>query len=259
LIDTPSTHALRAELRRLARFDRGPGAAPPILITGENGIGKGILARAIHGLSRRAAAPFVVVPCLALPADLLEVEIFGDERRALGSPRPGLLELANGGTLLLDGVHRIPLDLQARLLEALEERLVRRLGGSAPRSLEVRVIAATDVDLERAVRSGAFRKDLLQRLNRLTLPVRPLRERPDDIVPLARHFANRFARLRGLPHVRLTSGAERRLRAHTWPGNVRELSRVMERAAARRAGEEIGVDDLQLPGRAPRRPRTRMP
>ncbi len=247
--DSPSARALHAQVSRLAAMDDGRGPAPPVLVAGETGTGKGVVAREIHALSRRASRPFVEVGCAATPASWLELELFGHEPRAFPEATvamPGLFEVAEGGTLFLDEVEALPLDLQGRLLAAIEDRSVRRLGAAAATSHDVRVIVATHVDLGDAVRRGAFRADLLDRfrLSMVTLP--PLRERPDDIVPLARYFVGQFARSPG-GAPRLTLDAEDRLRRYRWPGNVRELSDVIERAAQRREGEDISAEELGLP------------
>jgi DNA-binding NtrC family response regulator len=247
LVDSPSARALQRELDRLAQLDRGPGNAPSVLIVGERGTGKSLVAQAIHALSRRSARPFVEVRCWALPAEGMALELFGREGTPPALPHAGLLERADGGTVLLDGVHRVPLDVQRTLVRTLEEGAVRRLGGRAAQPLEVRVIAATDADLEDAVRSGAFRGDLLRRLNELSLALPPLRERPDDIVPLARYFAARTAEGRGLSPARLSPEAEARLGRYHWPGNVGELAAVIERAVLRRRREAIDAQDIDLP------------
>jgi DNA-binding NtrC family response regulator len=247
--DSPSARVLRAQLSRLADMDDGSGAAPPVLITGEIGTGKGVVAWEIHALSRRASRAFVEVECAAVPASRLELELFGCERGAIPdapAATPGLFEAADGGTLFLDDVDALSLDLQRKLLAGIEESAVRRLGGVEARSLDIRVLVASHVDLHDAVRRGTFRADLLDRLALSVLPLPPLRERPDDIVPLARYFVGQFAQHHGGVR-RLTTDAEERLRRYRWPGNVRELSHVIERAAMRRGREEIGAEELGLP------------
>jgi DNA-binding NtrC family response regulator len=248
IVDSPSTRRLREQMSHLAGMDEEPGGAPPILIAGEVGTGKGVVAREIHALSRRAARAFVEVECGALSAFRLELELFGAERGGGGATTafPGLFEAADGGTLLLDSVDALSLHLQGRLIAFLESREVRRLGGIATGALDIRVIVATHVDLAAAARRGTFRADLFDRFARSTLSLLPLRERPDDILPLARHFAGRLARGHG-EALRLTTDAEEQLRRYAWPGNVRELSNVIERAARRRGREEIGAAELGLP------------
>src|SRR5262249_44656647 len=242
--------ALRTQLSRLATTDDGGGASPPpILITGEIGTGKGLVARKIHSLSRRASRPFLEIGCAGTPASWLDLELFGCEPGALPDATlamPGLFEVAEGGTVFLDEVEALPLDLQGRLLAAIEERSVRRLGAAESTPHYARVIVATHVDLGEAVRRRGFRADLLDCFRLSTLALRPLRERPDDIVPLARYFIGRFARYHG-EAPRLTADAEERLRGYRGPGNVRELSDVMERAARRRTQGDIGAEQLGLP------------
>ena len=247
--DSPSVRALRQQLIRLAGLDRGPRLAPPVLVTGEIGTGKGVVAWEIHALSRRATGPFIEIGCAGPLATRLEVELFGRDRGTVPdnpAATSGLFEAADGGTLFLDVIDAMPLDAQLKLLEVLEQGSVRRLGRFETSPLDVRIIAATHVDLNDAVRRGAFHADLLHRLKAATLALPPLRDRPDDIVPLARYFVGRFAQHHGGP-VRLTDDAEERLRRYRWPGNIRELSNVIERAANRRAREEIGAEELGLP------------
>jgi DNA-binding NtrC family response regulator len=236
-------------MSRLAQMDDEPGGAPPVLITGEIGTGKGVVARELHALSRRRASrAFVEVGCAAMSASRLEVELFGYEHGALDAPDacPGLLEAADGGTLFLDSVDALSLDLQDKVLAVLRNRAVRRLGGVEAKSLDVRIVVATHADLDIAARRGTFRSHLLDRFARSTLTLLPLRERPEDILPLARYFAGQQAQRHGAA-LRLTMDAEAQLRRYPWPGNVRELSYVIERAAGRRSREEIGAEELGLP------------
>lgn len=235
-------------MSRLARMDDEPGVAPPVLITGDVGTGKGVVAREVHAGSRRASRAFVEVECAAIPASRLEPELFGREGKALDTPdgSPGLFEAADGGVLFLDDVDALSLDLQGKLLAVLETRTVRRLGGAEARRVDVRVIVATHADLAAAARRGTFRPDLLDRFARSTVTLLPLRERPDDILPLARYFAGQLGQRHGAA-LRLTTDAEDQLRCYPWPGNVRELSDVIERAARRRDREEIGAEELGLP------------
>ena len=200
-----------------------------ILIQGESGTGKELLARYIHVHSRRNGGPFVAVNCAALPEGLLESELFGHERGAftgaVGS-KPGKFELADNGTLLLDEISELPLPLQAKLLRVLQEREVDRLGGKKPQPIDIRIISTTNRELREMIRSGAFREDLFYRLNVVPIRLCPLRERIDDIDPLARSFFNR----NGCPSASLTSRALAQLKNHSWRGNVRELFNVLERA-----------------------------
>ncbi|MBV9772743.1 MAG: sigma 54-interacting transcriptional regulator [Gemmatimonadetes bacterium] len=222
---------LRAELDRAARVI--PRDRATVLITGETGTGKELLAQAIHYNGPRAAAPFVELNCTAIPSGLLESELFGHERGAFTDARtakPGLFESAHGGTLFLDEIGDLPYTLQGKILKALEEKQVRRLGAVRAREVDVRIIAATHVDLEEAVRSGAFREDLYYRLSVLPLHLPPLRERGEDVVLLAEHFLRTLARQYELPVPPIDAPLRRALLAHPWPGNVRELRNGIERA-----------------------------
>jgi transcriptional regulator with PAS, ATPase and Fis domain len=233
---------------QLARRVSARGGANVLLI-GETGTGKEVFARAIHAASPRCNAPFVAVNCAAIPAQLLESELFGHERGAFTDARhkkQGLLELAREGTLFLDEVSSLPLDLQPKLLRALEERRVRRVGGYDEIEIRCRVTAATNVPLEELVEAGLFREDLFYRLNVLRLVIPPLRARQGDVLLLAHHFLAELAQAHGLPAARLTSAACALLTAHTWPGNVRELKNVLERALVLCEGGEIDVRQLAL-------------
>ena len=203
-----------------------------VLLTGETGVGKERVARALHGLSARADKPFIAVNCAALPAELIESELFGAEKGAFTgatSARPGRFERAHGGTLLLDELGELPLAAQAKLLRVLQEGEIERLGSSQARKVDVRVVAATNVDLEQAVAEGRFRRDLLYRLNVYPIRIPALRERVDDIEPLARHLLAQYAATHGKRATGFTDRALSALRAHDWPGNVRELENLIER------------------------------
>ncbi len=229
-------------------------AEASVLITGESGTGKEVLARFLHRHSPRAHGPFVSVNCAAIPDNLLESELFGHEKGAFTGAvarRIGKFEEAHGGTLLLDEIGEMEPRLQAKLLRALQEREIDRLGGSRPVPVDIRVIATTNRDLRREVEAGRFRQDLYFRLAVLHLPLPPLRERPADITALARHFARRFARLNGLPERLPDEAALARLRAHTWPGNVRELENCLHRAVLLASGDHIGPEAILLDGPAP--------
>src|SRR6185503_2040308 len=221
---------MKAALEQAARIIPHPGVTA--LITGETGTGKELLARALHDNGPRSSAAFVDVNCAAIPEALLEGELFGHERGAFTDAvvtKPGLFEVANGGTIFLDEIGHLPLSLQGKLLRALEERKIRRVGGTKTIPIDVRVIAATHVNLARAARRGEFRQDLFYRLNVVPIHLPSLRVRGDDVTLLARHFLARFARDYKLERARFTPAAERLLRRREWPGNVRELRNVIER------------------------------
>ncbi|HFD15942.1 MAG TPA: sigma-54-dependent Fis family transcriptional regulator [Rhodospirillales bacterium] len=245
------------ETLRLAR--RYAPADASVLITGESGTGKEMLARFLHANSRRAGGPFVSVNCAAIPENLLESELFGHEKGAFTGAvarRIGKFEEASGGTLLLDEISEMDIRLQAKLLRAIQEREIDRVGGSSPVRVDIRVIATSNRDLERAVAEGGFREDLYYRLNVLSLHLPPLRERPADIEALARHFAKKHAAANGLPDRPLTADALARLRAHPWRGNVRELENCIHRAVLLAQGEVIDASaiDLRTPSSAPEAP-----
>ena len=225
-----------------------------ILITGESGVGKEVMARHVHNKSRRAARPFISVNCAAIPENLLESELFGHERGAFTGAvarRIGKFEEASGGTLLLDEISEMDGRLQAKLLRALQEREIDRVGGGKPVKVDIRVIATSNRDLAEQVRDGAFREDLLYRLNVVNLRLPPLRERPGDIVALAEHFSKKYAAANGIPERPISAEARRRLVAHRWPGNVRELENAMHRAVLLATGPEVEDYAIRLPDGAP--------
>jgi DNA-binding NtrC family response regulator len=239
----PAMAALLARAEQLARADAS------VLITGESGTGKEVLARHIHAQSRRTRGPFVALNCAALPETLLESELFGHEKGAFSgalAARKGKFEQAEGGTLLLDEIGEMDPRLQAKLLRAIQEREVDRLGGTSPVKVDVRILAATNRDLPAEVRAGRFREDLYFRLNVVQLRIPPLRERPGDILPLAEHFAARYADANGLPRRALAPAAAARLAGHPWPGNVRELENTIHRAVLLAGGAEIGPEAIEL-------------
>jgi len=223
--------ALKAALERAARVV--PHRDATILVTGETGTGKELLARALHYGGPRAAAPFVELNCAALPAPLLESELFGHERGAFTdakTAKPGLFEVAQGGTMFLDEVDHLAPELQGKLLRALDQKSVRRLGATVSRTVDVRIVAATNADLAAAVQAGTFREDLYYRVNVVALELPPLRARGDDIMLLAEFFLRKFSAQYRLPEPAITPDVRRALLAHTWPGNVRELRNAIERA-----------------------------
>src|SRR5947208_7740002 len=205
-----------------------------VLITGENGSGKEIVARTLHRLSTRADMPFVDVNCAAIPEELIESELFGHRKGAFTGAiddRKGKFELADGGTLFLDEIGDMSLKTQAKVLRVLQEQTFQRVGGQQTIRVDVRVIAATNKDLEAEIAGGSFRNDLYYRLNVIPIEVPPLRARASDVVLLAEHFLRRFAAEMGTPRKRLSAGAAAKLKAYAWPGNVRELRNVIERLA----------------------------
>ncbi len=230
-----------------------------ILITGESGTGKEVIAREIHLRSPRAAKPMVAVNCAAIPEALLESELFGHEKGAFTGAvarRVGRFEEASGGTLLLDEISEMDVRLQAKLLRALQERRIDRVGGTASVPVDIRVLATSNRDLAEAVRAGTFREDLLYRLNVVNVKMPALRDRPGDIRPLAMHFAKKFADLNHLPFRTLDDSALTALRAHPWPGNVRELENSMHRAVLLAAGNSIAASDIMLADGTPLSGRT---
>jgi two-component system NtrC family response regulator len=214
-----------------------------VLITGESGTGKELVAKAIHSLSSRKTAPFIPINCAAIPRDLLESELFGHVKGAFTGAvkdKPGKFQQAEGGTLFLDEVGELPLELQPKLLRALQERVVEPVGGTKPVQLDVRVIAATNVNIDKAMTDGAFREDLYYRLSVIPIPLPPLRERKKDIPILLRHFAAKH----GCKSVTFADDALDALLTYTWPGNVRELENTVERLLIMRRGDMISLEEL---------------
>lgn len=246
--EDPSTQALLDMARRVAATDTS------VLLTGESGVGKEVFARYIHHHSGRQGGPFVAVNCAAIPENLLETVLFGHEKGAFtgaASTQAGKFEQANGGVLLLDEIAELPLNLQAKLLRVLQEREVERVGGRAPISLDVRVIAATNRDLTACVQEGRFREDLFYRLNVFPLEILPLRARRADIPALVRHFLKHYEGVIGRRGFALSDAALTELTGYDWPGNIRELCNVVQRAMVLAPGTDIGPDHLMLPRQAP--------
>jgi Nif-specific regulatory protein len=239
--DSAPIVALRGTVQRLASTDL------PVLILGESGTGKEVVAQSLHFQGPRADRPFVAVNCAALTETLLESELFGHEAGSFTDARElrrGQFELAEGGTIFLDEIGDMSLNGQAKLLRVLEQKVIARVGGSQPIPISARVIAATNANLAEAVRARRFREDLYFRLNVVTLDLPPLRNRPDDILPLAEHFLKLFTGNARRARLQLSPDAKRRLQQHSWPGNVRELRNLMERVAYLTTGEKVEADDL---------------
>jgi DNA-binding NtrC family response regulator len=238
--------AMQAAVRRAEQV---AGSEASVLISGESGTGKEVLARHIHRRSRRSAGPFVALNCAAIPESLLESELFGHEKGAFSGAlarRIGKFEAADGGTLLLDEVSEMDLRLQAKLLRALQEREIDRLGGTGPVKVNVRILATTNRDLAREAERGTFREDLYFRLNVVSLRVPPLRERPGDVAALAEHFARRYAEVNGIAFRPLSPAALAALATHGWRGNVRELENTVHRAVLLAEGAEIGPEAIEV-------------
>ena len=228
---------------------RAAGSDITVLIEGESGTGKELFARAVHVLSRRSGDPFVAINCAAIPEGLLETELFGHEKGAFTGAvgrKIGKFEVADGGTLFLDEIGDLSLPLQAKILRALEQRTFERVGGTGTVHVDVRVVAATNRDLRAAVAARRFREDLYFRLSVFPITVPPLRERTEDILPLARHFVERFCREMNKPAMSITDAAQQALEAYRWPGNVRELQNCMERAVILAEDDRLLVHHLNL-------------
>ena len=242
---SPALRAVMEQVRQIAALDE----TPPVLITGETGTGKGLVARTLHNSGPRAAKPFIDVNCTALPTNLMEAELFGYERGAFTDAKEskiGLFEAAEGGFLFLDEVGDLELSLQGKLLRAIEERTVRRVGGIRDRKINVRILAATNRNLENEARLNRFRSDLYFRLAVILLHLPPLRERGDDALVLAEHFLRRFSAKYGKNVRRIDGPAREVLMSYPWPGNVRELSHVIERAVLWSRDVTLNVEHLSV-------------
>jgi DNA-binding NtrC family response regulator len=238
----------------IALADQVAPSDASIMITGESGVGKEVLARYVHKMSTRAAKAFIAVNCAAIPEQLLESELFGHEKGSFTGAvarRIGKFEEADGGTLLLDEISEMDLRLQSKLLRALQERVIDRVGGSKPVAVNIRVLATSNRDLAALVQSGEFREDLLYRLNVVNLRIPPLRERKDDLAALAQFFIANSARAKGRPARRLSKAGLDQVLAHGWPGNVRELENAMHRAVLLSKSEDVGADAIRAPDGAP--------
>jgi DNA-binding NtrC family response regulator len=237
-----------ARVVRLAQQVAGSDAS--VMVTGESGAGKEVLARFVHQRSHRADRPFICVNCAAIPETLLESELFGHEKGAFTGAvarRIGKFEEANGGTLLLDEISEMDVRVQAKLLRAIQERIIDRVGGSRPVPVDIRIIATSNRNLAEAVREGIFREDLLFRLNVVNLKIPPLRERPADVLELAQHFIAKYSAANGVPPRPLAADARHALARARWPGNVRELENTIHRAVLLATGAEIGADAILTP------------
>ncbi len=244
VVDDPASSSLYAMALKVA------DTPATVMITGESGTGKEVLARFIHQHSSRAEKPFVAVNCAAIPDNLLEATMFGYEKGAFTGAtqaQPGKFEQAQGGTLLLDEISEMPLALQAKLLRVLQEREVERVGGHKAIALDVRVLATSNRDMKLEAEKGAFREDLYYRLNVFPLHILPLRERPQDILPLARHFLLAMANSMGRGSMQFSAEAEQSILQYPWPGNARELENVVQRAVILAGGETIAPQHLHLP------------
>jgi two-component system response regulator FlrC len=248
VVRDPSMQAVIAMADQIAPSDAS------ILITGESGVGKEVIARYVHQKSRRASKPFISVNCAAIPENLLESELFGHEKGAFTGAvarRIGKFEEAQGGTLLLDEISEMDARLQAKLLRAVQEREIDRVGGQKPVKIDIRILATSNRDLVQAVREGTFREDLLYRLNVVNLRIPSLRDRPGDVLALAEFFVRKYAAANGMPERALSAEAKRRLAGHRWPGNVRELENAMHRAVLLATGVEIEEEAIRLPDGQP--------
>ncbi|MFZ5482130.1 MAG: sigma-54-dependent transcriptional regulator [Myxococcota bacterium] len=238
---TPSMQRVYALVEKVA------DSPTTVLLIGESGTGKELVARALHANSSRRDEPFITVNCGAIPENLFESELFGYEKGAFTgavTSKPGRFELADGGTLFLDEVGELPRDMQVKLLRALQERMVERVGGLKPQAVDVRVIAATNVDLQQAVAAGRFREDLFYRLNVIQIRLPPLRERKEDIPLLVEHFLTRFNQRLGKRVTRVDSEAMNVLLGHAWPGNIRQLENVIERGVLLSDADSLGAEAL---------------
>ncbi|HHG90186.1 MAG TPA: sigma-54-dependent Fis family transcriptional regulator [Devosia sp.] len=237
-----------ASLIRLA--DQIAPSQASVLITGESGTGKEVLAKYLHARSKRASKPFISINCAAIPEALLESELFGHEKGAFTGAvarRIGKFEEAHGGTLLLDEISEMDVRLQSKLLRAIQERLIDRVGGTRPVPVDIRILATSNRDLGAAVAEGTFREDLLFRLNVVNLKIPALRQRPGDIIALSEFFVTKYAKANGLPERKLSDTAKKELLRAPWPGNVRELENTLHRAVLLSSSDTIGPEEIRMP------------
>ena len=245
-------HGSEAMRRTLAMAEQIAPSEASVLITGESGTGKEVIARFIHNKSARATKPFIAVNCAAIPANLMESELFGHEKGSFTGAmarRIGKFEEANNGTLLLDEISEMDISLQSKLLRAIQEREIDRVGGSKPVKINIRILATSNRDLEAEVRRGTFREDLYFRLNVISLHMSKLSDRLDDIPPLADYFIEKYSKANGMPTRKITPEAVAKLKSHPWPGNVRELENIMHRAVLMAQGNVIDHNAILLPVR----------
>lgn len=243
-------HGSEAMRRTLALAEQIAPSDASVLITGESGTGKEVIARYIHKKSARASKPFIAVNCAAIPANLMESELFGHEKGAFTGAmarKLGKFEEASGGTLLLDEISEMDVGLQAKLLRAIQEREIDRVGGAKPIKINIRILATSNRDLEAEVKKGTFREDLYFRLNVISIPLPKLADRLDDIPPLAEYFIEKYSKANGLPPRKLTVEAIAKLKSHPWPGNVRELENIMHRSVLMAQGNAIDAMAILLP------------
>jgi two-component system response regulator FlrC len=243
-----------ATLSVLSRCQRVATTNATVLLTGESGVGKDVFARQVHARSPRAAKPYIAINCAAIPETLLESTLFGFERGAFTGavkPQEGKFESANGGTLFLDEIGELPIELQAKLLRVIQDRVVERIGSTKSQEVDVRIIAATNRDLMERVSAGKFREDLYYRLAVFPIAIPPLRERMEDVIPMAELFLERYGSTMGRPGLRLSLDAQAAISAYAWPGNVRELENAVQRALLLCDGEDIMPADLELKSAPP--------
>ncbi len=248
--ESPEVAAIRETIRRLVQRPPGVNRLPPILILGETGTGKSLVAHAIHAAGPRADGPFVQVNSAALPETLLEAELFGFEKGAFTGARhakPGLFQVAARGTIFLDELGRLSLTHQAKLLKAVEQRTIRRIGGTRDEPVDAWIVAASSDDLLARTREGTFREDLYHRLAVVSLRLPPLRQRGMDVLLLAERFLARACAEYGVPPKTLTPGARTALLAHAWPGNVRELANLVERVVILSESTQVTAEALDIP------------